>query len=157
MSAISWNCRGLGNPLTVIALQKVVLEKDPTLVFLMETKFDVTEMDGVKRKIERQQGLLVSRIRRAGGLVLLWKNSLQVDILSYSPGHIDAIVSEEQGLKKWRFTGFYGHPKTRKRGESWTLLKNLSRRSHLPWECIGDFNEIMFAKEKIGGGVRPEG
>ena len=47
MSAISWNCRGLGNPLTVNALHRVVLEKDPTLVFLMETKFDVTEMDGV--------------------------------------------------------------------------------------------------------------
>ena len=31
----------------------VVLEKDLTLVFLMETKFDVTEMDGIKRKIER--------------------------------------------------------------------------------------------------------
>ena len=46
MSAISWNYRGLGNPLTVNAFQKVVLEKDPTLVFLMETKFDVSEMDG---------------------------------------------------------------------------------------------------------------
>ena len=54
MSAISWNCRGLGNPLTVNNLQKVVLEKDPTLVFLIETKFDVSEMDGVKRKINRQ-------------------------------------------------------------------------------------------------------
>ena len=49
MSAISWNCRGLGNPLTVKALQKVVLEKDPTLVFLMETKMDNMEMDGIKR------------------------------------------------------------------------------------------------------------
>nr|XP_023917061.1 uncharacterized protein LOC112028598 [Quercus suber] len=157
MSAISWNCRGLGNPLTVKALQKVVLEKDPTLVFLMETKFDVTEMDGVKQKIERQQGLVVPSVRRAGGLALLWKNSLQVDILSYSPGHIDAIVSEEQGLKKWRFTRFYGHPETRKRGESWTLLENLSSRNQLPWVCMGDFNEILFAKEKVGGGVRPEG
>ena len=44
MSAISWNYRGLGNPLTVKALQKVVLEKDLTLVFLMETKLDVSEM-----------------------------------------------------------------------------------------------------------------
>ena len=138
MSAISWNCKGLGNPITVNALQKMVLEKDPTLVFLMETKFDVTEMDGVKRKIERQQGLVLPSIRRAGGLVLLWKNSLHVDILSYSPGHIDAIVSEEQGLKKWGFTRFYGHPKTRKSGESWTLLENLSWRSHLPWVCMGD-------------------
>ena len=157
MSAISWNCRGLGNPLTVNALQKVVLEKDPTLVFLMETKFNVTEMDGIKHKIERQQGLVVSSIRRAGGLALLWKKPLQVDILSYSPGHIDAIVNEEQGLKQWRFTGFYGHPETRKRGESWALLESLSRRSNLPWVCMGDFNEIMYAKEKIGGGIRPEG
>ena len=53
MSAISWNCRGLGNPLTVKALQKVVLEKDPTLVFLMETKFSVNQMEGIKGKIER--------------------------------------------------------------------------------------------------------
>ena len=102
MNAISWNCSGLGNPLTVNNLQKVVLEKDPTLVFLMETKFDVLEMDGVKRKIERQQGLVIPSIKKAGGLALLWRNSLQVDILSYSPGHIDAIVSEEQGRKKWR-------------------------------------------------------
>ena len=137
MSVISWNCKGLGNPITVNALQKVALEKDPTLVFLMETKFDVMEMDGVKRKIERQQGLVVPSIRKAGGLALLWKNSLQVDRLTYSPGHIDAIVFEEQRLKKWRFTGFYGHLETRKRGESWTLLENLSRRSHLPWVCMG--------------------
>ena len=120
------------HPLTVNALQKVVLEKDPTLVFLMETKFAVTEMDEIKQKIERQQGLVVLSIRRVGGLALLWKNSLQVDILSYSSGHIDAIVSEEQRLKKWRFTGFYGHPETSKRGESWSLLEDLSRQSNLP-------------------------
>ena len=114
MSAISWNYRGLGNPLTVNAFQKVVLEKDPTLVFLMETKFDVTEMDGIKRKIERQQGLVVPSIRWAGGFALLWRSSLHVDILSYSPRHIDAIVSEEQSMKKWRFIRFYGHPETRK-------------------------------------------
>ena len=44
MSALSWNCRGLGNPFTVNALHKIVKEEDPTLVFLMETKYDVTEM-----------------------------------------------------------------------------------------------------------------
>ena len=118
----------------------------------METKFDVTEMEGIKRKIERQQGLIVPSIRRAGGLALLWRNSLQVDIMSYSPGHIDAIVSEEQGMKKWRFAGFYGHPETNKRGESWSLLKDLSRQSKLPWVCMGDFNEIMHTKEKVGVG-----
>ena len=60
-------------------------------------------------------------------------------------------------MKQWWFTGFYGLPETRKRGESWKLLENLSRRSNLSWVCMGDFNEIMYAKEKDGGGIRPEG
>ena len=59
MSALNWNCKGLGNPLTVKTLQKIVKEEDPTLVFLIETKLKVTELKGVKRKIERQHGLVV--------------------------------------------------------------------------------------------------
>ena len=157
MSAISWNCRGLGNPLTVKTLQKVVLEKDPTLVFLMETKLSVNEMEGIKRKVERQEGLVVPSIKRGGGLALLWRRTVKVDVLTYSPRHIDVVVIEEQGTRKWRFTGFYGHPETGKREESWKLLENLSNKSNLPWICMGDYNEIMYAKEKEGGGVRPDG
>ena len=58
--------------------------------------------------------------------------------------------------KKWRFTGFYGHPKTSKREEALTLLMNLSTRSELPWICMGDFNEITHRGEKVGGGERLE-
>ena len=157
MSAISWNCRGLGNPLTVKTLQKVVLEKDPTLVFLMETKFSVNQMEGIKGKIERQEGLVVPSVKRGGGLAFLWKRAVKVDVLTYSPRHIDVVVIEEQGTRKWRFTGFYGHLETGKREESWKLLESLINRSNLPWICMGDYNEIMYAKEKEGGGVRPDG
>lgn len=82
---------------------------------------------------------------------------MQVDIQIYSPRYIDAIVTEKQGMKKWRFTGFYGHLETGKREESWKLMESLSHRSNLPWVCMGDFNEIIHAKEKEGGGVRPDG
>ena len=123
----------------------------------METKLDTIEMDNIKWKVERKQGLVVPSIKRASGLALLWKTLMQVDVLTYSPRHIDAIVTEEQGRKKWRFIGFYGHPETEKREESWKLMESLSHRSDLPWICMGDYNEIMHAKEKEGGGVRPNG
>ena len=114
-------------------------------------------MDSIKWKVERKQGLVVPSIKQASGLALLWKTLMQVDVLTYSPPHIDAIVTEEQGRKKWRFTGFYGHPEIEKREESWKLMESRSHRSDLPWICMGDYNEIMHAKEKEGGGVRSDG
>ena len=156
MSALAWNCRGLRNPRTVGTLQKVVLEEDPTLVFLMETKFNAEEMMDIKHKLERNQGMIVPSVRRSGGLALLWKDSMTVDVLTCSPRHIDAIVTEDRGNKQWRFTGFYGHPETSRRDESWTLLVNLSSQSVLPWVCMGDFNEICHRGEKVGGRERPE-
>uniref|UniRef100_A0A7N2R7P6 DUF4283 domain-containing protein n=1 Tax=Quercus lobata TaxID=97700 RepID=A0A7N2R7P6_QUELO len=136
---------------------KVEGEEDPTLVFLMETKFKITEMEGIKRKVERQHGLVVPSQNRGGGLALIWKNTLQVEPLTYSLRHIDVIVNEEGGNKRWRFTGFYGNPEMSKREESWSLIRNLSNRCDLPWVIIGDFNELLHANEKEGGNARPEG
>nr|POE66586.1 hypothetical protein CFP56_32795 [Quercus suber] len=92
----------------------------------------VSEMTLIKRKLDRQQGLVVPSIRRGGGLALLWKSSTKVDVQTFSPRHIDAIVTEEQSKKQWRFMGFYGHPETNKRMDSWRFLEELSTRSTLP-------------------------
>lgn len=50
----------------------------------------------------------------------------------------------------WQITGFYGNPDSANREDSWSLLRDLSRRFSLPWICIGDFNEILRAEEKQG-------
>jgi hypothetical protein len=56
----------------------------------------------------------------------------------------------------WRFTGFYGDPVRCRRKISWELLEYLRREYDLLWLCAGDFNEILNASEKIGGGDREE-
>ena len=119
MSAICWNCRGLRNSRIVGTLQKNFLEEDPTLVFLMETNFNVEEISEIKHKLERSQGMIVPSVHWSGGLALLWKESLLVVVQTFSPRHIDVIITEDAGKKKWCFTGFYGHPETNKREESW--------------------------------------
>ena len=112
MRVVCWNYQGLGNPCTVKALQKVVLEEDPILFFLTETKLVVLEMEGVKSKLDRQQGLVVLSVRQGEGLGLLWRSSTKVDVQTFSSHHIDAIITDDQGNRKWRFTGFYGHLET---------------------------------------------
>ncbi|XVE68128.1 hypothetical protein DITRI_Ditri09bG0044700 [Diplodiscus trichospermus] len=55
----------------------------------------------------------------------------------------------------YRVTGFYSHPQTAKRNETWDLLKALKARSFLPCLCLGNFNEIINIDEKRGGKDRP--
>ena len=76
---------GAWKPLYSESSPKAFLEEDPTLVFLMETKFVVSEMTRIKRKLDQQQGLVVLSVRRGKGLALLWKSSMKVDVQTYSP------------------------------------------------------------------------
>ena len=102
MSTMAWNCRGLRNQRIVRALEKVVSSEDPSFIFLMETKLVVSEMDGIKEGLNRSQGLVVPCKGRSGGLALLWKNELKVDVQLYSDSHIDVIVDHGVIGKQWR-------------------------------------------------------
>ena len=57
---------------------------------------------------------------------------------------------------KWRLTGFYGHPETHRRYESWHLLAFLNNQLQLPWLCLGDFNDILSNTEKSGGAIQSQ-
>ena len=155
MSCLSWNCRGLGNPQTEDELVALVGNKDPKLVFLMETKVEKIVLERVGRKIQKTNIFVVPRHNIGGGLALFWPSDTKVDIQSYFDNHIDAII--DHGVDDaWRLTGFYGDPDTASREDSWSLLKALSSRVSLPWICIGDFNEILLGEEKQGWLDRPE-
>lgn len=84
--------------------------------------------------------------------MILWKAPFEVSIKSYSSGHIDCCVFYENST--WRFTGFYGNPVASLRDSSWELLRRLHEiheLQDLPWLIGGDFNEIFFDCEKLGG------
>ena len=93
---------------------------------------------------------------KIGCLALFWKNTTKIKVVSSSPNHIDATVGEISELQ-WRFTGIYGFVDKARKHETWSLIRDLHRRSPLPWVCAGDFNEIVWSHEKLGLGARPEG
>ncbi|XP_073272102.1 uncharacterized protein [Primulina huaijiensis] len=155
MNCVVWNARGLGNQRAFGELKRLVAEKKPNLLFLSETR---------RRNINRPQWQMqlgytgcfsVDCVGRSGGLCLLWMDSLSVTVTSFSAGHIDCSVIE--GTKNWRFTGFYGNPNVSHRLHSWELLRRLRgirELAGLPWLVGGDFNEICFDSEKVGGNPR---
>ena len=64
-------------------------------MFLMETKIKKKAMERVMEKIKFVNGLVVPSEGRSGGLAMLWKREVQLEIMGYSRNHIDAIVTEQ--------------------------------------------------------------
>ena len=92
MIVLSWNCWGLGNHQVVEVLAKLVRQKAPTILFLMETKLSIHEMEPIKTELGYPSMLAVSSEGRKGGLALLWATRVVVDTQTYSPNHIDANI-----------------------------------------------------------------
>ena len=155
MSTISWNCRRLGKPRTVRALQRALHKEAPQFVFLIETKLSQEKMNHKKQELGYTQGLAVFSIGQSGGLALLWKPESKVAIQGFSRWHIDAHITCTRIGIIWRLTGFYGQPDTSKREETWTILESLGQSNQLPYLCIGDYNEIISQIETSGSRARP--
>ena len=100
-------------------------------------------MEKVKFKLGFSNGLIVPNQGKSGGLALLWSKDIKLETKSYSQHHIDIIIIEHDRNSTWRFTGFYGHPESHLRKDSWKLLSYLNSQFSLPWFCCGDFNEIL--------------
>ena len=149
MSILSLNCRGLGNPQTVRELREVVKHEDPKVVFLMETRLELKNIESLRVKLGTQSSMGVKRIGTGGGLALLWRDEVHIVVHSHSIAHID-ITIRIRGYRDWHFTSFYGNPETSKRDDSWILLRRLQRNDDLPWLVMGDFNELLDRSEKTG-------
>lgn len=76
-------------------------------------------MERAKYKLGNSNGLIVPSRGQSGGLALLWSGDTKLEIKSYLNHHINAIITKpENGFTK-RYTGFYGHPETHLKEESW--------------------------------------
>uniref|UniRef100_A0A803P9U4 Reverse transcriptase domain-containing protein n=1 Tax=Cannabis sativa TaxID=3483 RepID=A0A803P9U4_CANSA len=141
---------GLGNPWTLKTLCSHVKDHHPGMIFLAETRLNEAAMERIRIVLGFDSCFVVAARGKSGGLALLWKDSWEVTINSFTVSHIDAKVENGLGFF-WSFTGFYGSPDPGGRKQSWLLMERLRDMRQGPWICGGDFNEIMREKEKKGG------
>lgn len=124
------------------------------IIFLCETIAKKSKMEWIQFKLGYQGMFVVEPLGRSGGLTLLWKEKDEVELLGFSRNHIDVKVRMEQG-SLWRLTGLYGEPNRALRRRTWDLLRNLARDSNLPWCVMGDINNVVDVRDKVGGSQYP--
>ncbi|XP_019199918.1 PREDICTED: uncharacterized protein LOC109193531 [Ipomoea nil] len=113
----------------------MVSRKKPDFVYLMETKVDRSHAERLRIKIGFEGLFYVDQDRRGGGLALLWKKNNTARLLSYSKNYVDV--------------------ERHRRREAWQLLSGLRDKSTLPWVALGDFNDLLYQREKRGGNPHP--
>lgn len=145
---------GAWEPQAIRQVHRLVRVKKPRFVFLIETKVKFEKLQRLRCSIGFDGVFHVDLVGRSGGLVMLWKDDREVQIVNFSQRHIMETITLKGEDFSWTFTGFYGHPDRSVRENSWKLLSHMSTLSNSAWLCMGDFNEIVHSREKVGGAIR---
>ena len=153
MKLLAWNCRGLSSPRAVRSLLEVQKRINPDVFFLSETHLDKAKADNVRRRAGFDHLIIHESDGRSGGLLLLWKEEVNIRLQAVTQNYIDVVIEENGG---WRFTGVYGEPDWRHKARTWEAIRSIKGDLGVPWLLMGDFNEILYNSEKEGGRPRTQ-
>ncbi|XP_071680070.1 uncharacterized protein [Lolium perenne] len=130
MSAMSFNCRGMGGAATVKEIRDLAKIHAPTVLFVLETQLQKAHVESLARSIGFDR------------------------CFAY---HIDVIV-KEVGKDPWRLTGVYGEAQTSERFKTWDMLKFIRASSPLPWEGKArNLTELQTKIEAVTSSLRSWG
>ena len=122
-------------------------------MFLMETKNDDDVVLDKLKDLRFDSHFIVSATDTgSGGLLLLWKNALNIQILFSSKNLINTLVTHKGASFHASF--IYGEPEVCNRQATWECLSQTFDNRATPWFLTGDVNEIIENKENSGGPLR---
>lgn len=112
MLILSWNCWGLGNHPTIRALKSFVRGTNPSILFLSETKMSETMSSQRVKQFGFHNACIVSSVGISGGLWLLWKDDVELEIISQSRNLIHIQIIHQSFRTQWHLFCVYGPPVT---------------------------------------------
>ena len=98
MRLLSWNCQGLEKLRIVQSLHKLVREQVPDVCFLMETRLDKSGFEKHCGDLPFKNKLILKKPNSDGGLLLLWKEEMNLDVINFTDNHILDKVVEDDGF-----------------------------------------------------------
>ena len=125
----------------------------PYVSFLSESHLGRVKAEKLRRRVGFDHLLIHESDGRSGGLLMMWKKEVNIQVNDISKYFIDVSV---HGETVWRLTGIYGEPSWEHKEATWEVLRTLHGIMTMPWLVLGDFNEILYNHEKDGGRPRTQ-
>ena len=74
-------------------------EQAPNVCFLMETWLGKEGFDKLYGELPFPNRIIVKKPNSSGGLALIWKNEVQIELINFTAHHILVKVKEEDGFE----------------------------------------------------------
>lgn len=98
MKVLSWNCRGLGQALTVRTARNLAQQHRVNLVFFMERKCCVEKLKGLGFCMGFKHSVGIDAMGLAGGIWAAWDDCYQVVSVHLHPRFLLLKVTDERGV-----------------------------------------------------------
>ncbi|KAH7862901.1 hypothetical protein Vadar_010843 [Vaccinium darrowii] len=108
-------------------------------------------METIRRRLGFDSSSYVEPVGLSGGLALWWKSDVDLEVDLATKNYMHVIVTDKNKSKMWAATFIYGCPERGGRALVWEDIKRIASLEHLPWMCIGDFNQVLCNSDKMGG------
>ncbi|GMJ03289.1 hypothetical protein HRI_003998100 [Hibiscus trionum] len=117
----------------------------------MEPRISGSKADDFIRRSGFTSSFRVEATGFSGGIWVLWKDNVQVDIIAVSDQFIHAICADTSGNNRFYINFVYASPTRCIRQGVWAQLQALEPLDLSPWVLGGDFNVIGNPSERSGG------
>ncbi|XP_031091106.1 uncharacterized protein LOC115996077 [Ipomoea triloba] len=127
-------------------LKKFCRDHTPDVVCLIEPKVLGSHANSICKKLGFDEWVRVEAVGFSGGIWILWKASLKIEIINTHPQFINLQVQEGL-LSQWTFTVVYGSPNKSLRRRLFADLSSDNMRTQQCWLICGDFNAVTSREE----------
>lgn len=146
MIILIWNCQGAASREVGRTLKEMIWIHKPQVLGLLEPKISGYKADEVCKKLVFEDWIRVEALGFSGGIWVLWRSSIHVNVIRTHTQFIFLQVKE--GIKEpWNLAVVYGSPSYGLRNRLWRDLRIQSMDVSGPWIAAGDFNAVVSEAE----------
>lgn len=117
----------------------------------METRQPKAVFLSWRRKLKFTDHVVVDPVNTGVDIAHFLNDKVQVSVVNSSPNYIDTLVCFLAANFFCKISWLYGNAHINEKQAFWGSMYSSFPHQSIPWLCLGDFNEILWHREKWGG------
>lgn len=133
-------------------MENIISSHSPSMMIITETRVGRDRAKEITDRLPFNGVVHADTVGYARGIWILWLSDVvKVSVLASTEQEIHVVVKVHSSHLSWLISTVYASPRYRERKILWDNLNLMSTLHQLPWLLLGDFNEILSTKDKLGG------